>query len=420
MNILFGTLAYHEQAQQAALALQEEGLLGRWEAGGVNALQKDLTSTLLSIGQRLFPEAEDILRRRAVKAELVGRVQSHWGWEAARLIAARGLKKPLFADWLWERSERRLSRLMARLIQGDNYDIVYGYEHGCLEALYAARSVGKKSIVGFVSPHHLTRESILEPEYRKFPELHTAESKILQELGRTRDARRDREAVMADFIECNSSFTARSLVEAGFEPQKIFVAPLGCPDAIPRERLPSRSNGCLRVLYAGTLSVHKGTHLLARAWKRLGVYRSAELHLYGSVRLPQRILQGIGENVFFHGSVSQAELFAAYEEASILCFPTLCDGFGLVIGEALAHGLPVLTTRNAGGADLIESNRNGVLIEAGNLDHLVEALDWSLRNPKLLHDMRASALETAQSNDWSAYRRKLRTTLREKLNLNYQ
>src|SRR5207245_2032038 len=110
------------------------------------------------------------------------------------------------------------------------------------------------------------------------------------------------------------------------------------------------------------------------AWKHFRHSRDVELHFYGLPALPKRCFEGCGDNVVFHGSVVQQELFNGYQEGTVLVFPTLCDGFGAVITEALAHGLPVITTRNAGAADMVYEGRNGFLVPAGDASSLAERL----------------------------------------------
>ena len=69
-------------------------------------------------------------------------------------------------------------------------------------------------------------------------------------------------------------------------------------------------------------------------------------------------------------------------------FPTLFDGFGFVVGEAMSYGVPVMTTTRAGAADFIQPGKNGFLIPPGDIEALQEQIDWCIRNPSSLLDMR--------------------------------
>jgi glycosyltransferase involved in cell wall biosynthesis len=115
------------------------------------------------------------------------------------------------------------------------------------------------------------------------------------------------------------------------------------------------------------------------------------------------------------GSVPQHELFSAFEGADVLVFPTLADGFGSVITEAFSRGLPVITTDKAGGSDLIEHGRNGLIIPAASSVALVDALRWCLDNREALYQMRFRALDTARCWQWRDYRRMLIAKITEGL-----
>ena len=143
--------------------------------------------------------------------------------------------------------------------------------------------------------------------------------------------------------------------------------------------------------------------------------RCARAQVYGSIGLPERVLRPVPEGLELMGSVPQVDLFAAFERADVLVFPTLADGFGLVVTEAFSRGLPVITTDKAGASDLVEHGRNGLIIPAADSAALAEALRWCLDNRKALYQMRFHALETARRWQWPDYRRLLIAKITEGL-----
>ena len=98
----------------------------------------------------------------------------------------------------------------------------------------------------------------------------------------------------------------------------------------------------------------------------------------------------------------------------MLVFPTLSDGFGMVVTEAMAHGLPVITTDKAGAADLVSPD-NGLIVPAADPRALADALQWCLDNRERLHAMRFHALDTARRRQWPDYRRDLIAALEKGL-----
>lgn len=142
---------------------------------------------------------------------------------------------------------------------------------------------------------------------------------------------------------------------------------------------PSFSTEAFTFLFSGSLIPRKGADLLARAFRdaaaelpniRLTIMGTGGLH--GSM---QRTLQPCADRVEFAGFKDWAELPAIYREAQALCVPSRHDGWGLVVPEGLAAGLPVISTDRTGAArDLIRSGSNGWIVSAGDRHALTAAL----------------------------------------------
>jgi glycosyltransferase involved in cell wall biosynthesis len=199
-------------------------------------------------------------------------------------------------------------------------------------------------------------------------------------------------------------------VKARLHEDKILTVPLGAPPPLPKDSLPSEPQPTLRVIYVGTVSVRKGAHYLLRAWERVAG-PGMELHLYGAILLPDSVCKAAlagrnGGRIVFHGSIPARQLGDVYEQSSVLVLPTLCDGFGQVVTDALAHGLPVITTSNAGAADIVEHGKSGLIIPAADEDALAAALEWCADHRPPLFDMREAALAAAGSWTWAHFRRR--------------
>ncbi len=402
-RFLLGSVAHNEHMQNVAGALYEAGLLGAFHTGGVDHWQ-GFAGKLREMAGSCGLDLDGRLARRRITTIPSPFIRSDWKWEAWRLLAGNVFQRPLVEDWLWEKGELSLDRNCARLMGSDNFDAFLGVEHGSLASVNAAKAAGKVSVVTLVSPHHATREKWEDAEYERFPELKTQERRTLLAKGRARDARRDEEAATADLIHCASEFTRNSLLQAGVPPHKIISVPLGCPDPVPGASPGTDSNSRTTFLYSGPVSVRKGAHILLQAWKIGHLRRHAELHFYGRRTMPETSLAGFGEGVIFHGSVAKSEMGRAYQQASVLVFPTLCDGFGMVVAEAFANGLPVITTSNAGAADLIVEGRNGFIVPARDAEALAQRMEWCVSHQREVFAMRQEALDTARRWNWAAFR----------------
>jgi glycosyltransferase involved in cell wall biosynthesis len=132
-------------------------------------------------------------------------------------------------------------------------------------------------------------------------------------------------------------------------------------------------------LFSGALTRRKGVDVLARAFEQLARdHRNVRLKILGDGPLRnelETILAPVADRVQFLGFKSWSDLPQQYATADVLCVPSRYDGWGLVVPEGLAAGLPVIATDQMGAAlEFIERRRNGWLIQANNQSALLEAL----------------------------------------------
>lgn len=415
---LVGTTAYNAHVQHMVRALDEAGALYQFRTAGADSFSGAWSGAARRLLASWSPRADRQLRRRAVPGLPADRVHSTWTWEVLRLAAAR-LGALRVEDWCWEHGEWALDRACAAEVRKPVVGAFLGVEHGALLALRAARRHRKPGVIAFLSPHRATRAAWVDSEFERDPSLRTQSGAAVDALSADRDRRRDDEADAADFIVTNSSFTTRSLVDAGFAADRILTVPLGGPDPVAAMSLAPPLAAPRQFVYVGPVSVRKGAHYLLRAWRHVAG-PGVELHFYGKILLPTKVIEEAqrargGAAIHFHGSVPGTELPAVYRRASALVFPTLCDGFGMVVSEALANGLPVITTRNAGAADAIEDGRSGRIVAPADEGALIDVLQWGVDHPDALDAMRPAALAAASRWTWADFREQFRQVLGEAL-----
>lgn len=392
--------------QQAALAFEEHGELEAYltsfahRHGGVAA--KLLGAIPGGRGLRLLRELE----RRSITALPGHRVETRPFWEIVRTLADKGGLGRIGVDRIWDHLSQDFTRAAGRRL-GPGIDAIYAYEYTALEAFAAAERSGAFRILDFPSLNSRQFQELQRAQKAAHPELAEAEDGYFESVFEARQARRDAEMRAADLIITNSSVTRASHIAGGADPERTFAVPYGAPPAI--DAVPDRSdlNRPLRVVWAGTFSIRKGAHLLVDAWRQLGANGEAVLDVYGAMVLPDRMWKPAPAGVAFHGSVIRPRLFEAFEAADIMIFPTLSDGFGMVVTEAFARGLPVITTDQAGASDLVRHGENGLVIPAGDTGAITAALRWCLDNRARLQPMAKAALETARGWQWSDYRARL-------------
>ena len=391
--------------QQVARALDEQGALETFFTSLVDqpeAIWQSLACRLAAAGG--FDLRRD-LRRRGITDVPAERVRSYPRREVLRMLQVRLGNDPVLGDRLFHWARDGFEEWVARQLEG--LDLIYGYEYCSLRMFQRAHQLGIRTVYELPSAEHDFVERLLAPEYDRFPELITPYRRFTSTQQAERTARRRKEWQLADLVIANSSFTAKSWQAAGWVERPVAVVPLGAPQPLSKPLEPS-SEGPLRLLWAGTFAVHKGAHLLLEALQTLALPpERLEVEVYGAQALPPSLLERAPAALRFCGSIPRPELLERMTRAHGLIFPTLCDGFGMVVNEALSRGLPVITTNRAGAADLIRNGENGMLIEAGNSEAIATAIDLALADRAALVAMRSAALATAAAWQWSDYRRRI-------------
>jgi len=150
----------------------------------------------------------------------------------------------------------------------------------------------------------------------------------------------------------------------------------------PRQPQP----GTVRFLFTGTLSKRKGVDLLAKAFLQLALkHPQTRLTLVGVGPLESKIrsiLAPVSNQVDFKGFTPWQDLPKAYACADVFCFPSHYDGWGLALVEAMASGLPVISTPQTGSArEFVIENVNGWIIPPGDATALHQAMLNALTAP---------------------------------------
>ncbi|MCL5425184.1 MAG: glycosyltransferase [Gammaproteobacteria bacterium] len=213
-------------------------------------------------------------------------------------------------------------------------------------------------------------------------------------------------------IIVTSHFTARRLPELAAH----YGLPLNAnvtvvePGVAQAPISPAAEAGeALRLLCVATLTPRKGQDVLVKA---LAGVAGDHWHCdcYGAARDPeftQRVAQliehnGLQQRVVLQGECDSATLEAAYRNAHALVLPSWYEGYGMVITEALAHGLPVITTTGGALRDTLPAGA-GLSVEPGDSEALQEALSRFCHDAELRHKLRQGAAKARDElSDWQA------------------
>ncbi len=197
----------------------------------------------------------------------------------------------------------------------------------------------------------------------------------------------------AAFVACISDF-ARSQLMSLVEPsawERLHVVRCGVDPTVlePGERSGEGEGDTVNVLCVGQLSPRKGHAVLLEAAAKLAA-SGTELQVTVAGDGPERAaLQslahalGLSRRVKFAGAVGQDELPSLYRQADIFCLPSFGEGIPVVLMEAMALGVPVVSTRIMGIPELIEHGASGLLVSPGRTDELAAALRRLAEDPAL-------------------------------------
>lgn len=267
--------------------------------------------------------------------------------------------------------------LVAQQIQSGGR-VFIGESGICLRSLKAAKQLGYITILDRTNSHILHQNRIWENELRKNGVYWKPNSERVTACHLA-------EYEAADYIFVLSSFVKKTFLENGVLPEKLFLVPSGISSDVFNPRCVSKN--IRKVVFCGSISLKKGAHYLLKAaeiLKNLGV----EVLLVGSTS--SEIIEKLkkkSKNCTIMSRVPQPELPEIFSGSCCFVLPSLDEGLPKVTLEAMACGLPVITTENAAGDDLVEEGQTGFIIPTGDPDLLSEKILWMVKNPKEAEEM---------------------------------
>lgn len=201
----------------------------------------------------------------------------------------------------------------------------------------------------------------------------------------------------ADFISVASDFSKQGFVEQGFPEEKLIMNPYGVSlKNFHSTQLSTQSYDCLMV---GQWSKRKGVDMAVEACKNLGL---SLLHVGAIVDMPFP-----KDTNFIHvNPVNEYELIKYYSQAKIFLFPSYEDGFGLVLIQAIACGLPIVCSPHTGGPTLkrmLDEKKWIVVMDDVSTLSLEKAINEALKLAKFQKNERTYADKILEEFSWDAY-----------------
>ena len=276
---------------------------------------------------------------------------------------------------------RESGRAAANSIAANGADACYAFSGVALETLRWTRARRLPAILESATGHIRDFHDVSVREHERWcrgPRVdHPTPSMVERE---------EEEYRLADWVRVSSRWAQQSFVRCGLPPGNVRIVPQVINterfSPPPVERL---HEGPLRLCYAGIVSLAKGFPYLLDALTKFG-HGHVALEIAGSTgtrsarTLFDRLRQGL------QVTMQPQDPVPVYHRAELLVFPSLHDGFGFVVAEAMACGLPVIVTSNAGAADWV-TPECGWIVPPADSDSLAAALTDAMSRRAELAEM---------------------------------
>jgi len=280
-----------------------------------------------------------------------------------------------------------------------NCNIFWGFQGSCLESLKIANQKGIVSVVELSTAHIKTALDILSEEARVHPDWADSISNLYFPewyINRLKD-----EPLIADYCIAASNFTINTLADSGISPNKILYLPLGVD--IERFKFVKRQEkSYLQLLFVGGVGQRKGIKYLLEALKKINSI-NVKLKIVGPIMGSGKAMRKYSQYFEYLGIKSQDEIIRIMHESDCLVLPSLFEGFGLVILEAMATGMPVIASYNSAGPDIVREGIDGFIIRHNDIDSLVEKISLLASSKNIVLEMGENAAQRANDFSWHMY-----------------
>ncbi len=294
-------------------------------------------------------------------------------------------------DWLMRTMHRECARQAVTA--------VHSYEDCSLWQFEEAKLLGKACLYDLPIGYYPAWEHTQQELARKYADWLPAGG--LPSNRYVRPQQKRREMALADLVLVPCSFVEQTI--RTFYPHKnVARAAYGVDVDFWRPPAEVIKADRLRFVYAGQLSLRKGIPLLLQAWEAADL-RDAELELVGMWQLAADKRAALPRGVNWRPPCSREVLRERFRAADVFVFPSYFEGFGLVLLEAMACGLPAIASEATAAPDIMTATC-GQVLPTGNLDALVESLRWFKQHWEDLPELRRAARAQAERCTWESYR----------------
>ncbi len=394
-------------------ANSRHALLSLYEKDMLAAFYTTVAWDESSVWSKLLPaRLSRELKRRAfpgIPKELIHTAPAR---ELCRNLLARMGRQPSL-DSLFSISSicRQMDDMAAQAVIQQRPKAVYAYENVALNTFRAARQVGAKTIFELPIAYGRFRTELFREEMELQPAFAQTFHRAFADSESMR--REDEELALADRVIVPSGFV-RSSLPSSISASRVRVIPYGAPPVASGARpLVSRSTRKLRVLYVGGLTQRKGLSYLLEAITK--VEKSVEFTIVGTRVGDCKPLDAALQRYRWIPTLPHDAILDLMSQHDVFAFPTLLEGFALVVLEAMSRGMAVITTPNSGALEVVTSGSNGFIVPIRSSDAIAEKIELLDSDRDSLASISNAAMQRASECTWQKYRELLASTVTQLL-----
>lgn len=293
-------------------------------------------------------------------------------------------------------------------------DMLVLYDTNAYHALVATQGVPVIRVLDLATVHWAAREGYYRMEAEAWPEYRHRIPSLRHDLPRFQEICSEPE--LADYVLVPSEFAKSTCVAHGCDEDRICVVPYGVDvnAFCPATGTYQDSVRPFRILFVGSISPLKGFHYLLKALEHLADL-SMEVWCCGIDAKTSAGSHASTEDLRIVplGLVSHEEMPDVMRQVDMLFHPSILDSFSLTCLEAMATGLPVLTTPRTGVAELIRHGENGLVVPYGDVRQMADQVRAMAENETLRKEIGRAARQTALGYTWSLYGDRVERVFRE-------
>lgn len=309
--------------------------------------------------------------------------------------------------------DKVFNKKVAKYCKKNRIEAIISYDVVSAQLYESLGSYNITKILDMSAPHFEYMCKIFENEVKKHCDS-SLEPLLISPMFRYWREQSKKEIICADAFLVASEFTKKSLVESGVNEDQIFKCVYGLDhDFFNADNRKENTSDLLRCVYVGSVTEQKGCRYLFEAIQRIKSTNNSqfEFTIVGGYDSSNPLIRSVKDSCNFVGHVLPDELKGILLRSDVFIFPSLADGFGFSVLEAMACGVVPICSKNAGASDLIEDGKNGFLIDASNTNAICKVLELLNKDKTKLILMKNEVALSSFFCTWKHYNNELEQNL---------